>query len=80
MILLDQRRLPDEEVGLRCGSAIGVAAAYGYALAAARGERPRGRVPPAFEVTSSELVAAIVTGEGVHRAPYAESLPRAARS
>ena len=55
MILLDQRRLPDEQVELRCESAaavadairtlavrgapaIGVAAAYGYALAAARGE------------------------------------------
>jgi methylthioribose-1-phosphate isomerase len=54
-VLLDQRRLPDEEVELRCGSssevadairtlairgapAIGVAAAYGYALAALRGE------------------------------------------
>ena len=54
-MLLDQRRLPDEEVELRCRSAaevadairtlavrgapaIGVAAAYGYALAAARGE------------------------------------------
>jgi methylthioribose-1-phosphate isomerase len=55
VILLDQRRLPDEQVELRCESAaavadairtlavrgapaIGVAAAYGYALAAARGE------------------------------------------
>ena len=55
VVLLDQRRLPDEEVELRCESAaevadairtlairgapaIGVAAAYGYALAAARGE------------------------------------------
>ncbi len=55
VVLLDQRRLPDEEVELRCGSsaevadairtlavrgapAIGVAAAYGYAVAAARGE------------------------------------------
>jgi methylthioribose-1-phosphate isomerase len=55
VVVLDQRRLPDEEVELRCGSAsevaeairtlairgapaIGVAAAYGYALAAARGE------------------------------------------
>jgi len=55
VVLLDQRRLPDEEVELRCGSAtevadairslairgapaIGVAAAYGYALAAERGE------------------------------------------
>jgi methylthioribose-1-phosphate isomerase len=55
VVLLDQRRLPDEEVELRCGSAaevadairtmavrgapaIGVAAAYGLALAAERGE------------------------------------------
>jgi len=55
VVLLDQRRLPEEEVELSCGSArdvadairalavrgapaIGVAAAYGYALAAARGE------------------------------------------
>jgi len=55
VVLLDQRRLPDEDVELWCGSAaevadairslairgapaIGVAAAYGYALAALRGE------------------------------------------
>jgi methylthioribose-1-phosphate isomerase len=55
VVLLDQRRLPDEEVELECLSAaevaeairtlavrgapaIGVAAAYGYALAAARGD------------------------------------------
>ena len=55
VVLLDQRRLPDEEVELRCSSstevadairamairgapAIGVAAAYGMALAARRGE------------------------------------------
>ena len=55
MVLLDQRRLPEEEVELRCSSAaevaqairalavrgapaIGIAAAYGYALAAAREE------------------------------------------
>ena len=53
VVLLDQRRLPDEEVELECGSAaevadaiaqlairgapaIGVAAAYGLALAALR--------------------------------------------
>ncbi len=57
MVLLDQRRLPGEEVELECRSAaevaeairtlairgapaIGVAAAYGYALAVARGENP----------------------------------------
>jgi methylthioribose-1-phosphate isomerase len=55
VVILDQRRLPDEEVELRCGSseevadairtlairgapAIGIAAAYGLALAAASGE------------------------------------------
>jgi methylthioribose-1-phosphate isomerase len=30
---------------------------------------------PAFDVTPSELIAAIVTEEGVHRFPYAGSLP-----
>jgi methylthioribose-1-phosphate isomerase len=30
---------------------------------------------PAFDVTPAELITAIVTEEGVHRAPYAESLP-----
>jgi methylthioribose-1-phosphate isomerase len=29
---------------------------------------------PAFDVTPAELIAAIVTEDGVHRAPYAESL------
>src|SRR6185436_14102778 len=55
VVLLDQRRLPGEEVELRCESsaevadairtlavrgapAIGIAAAYGYAFAARRGE------------------------------------------
>jgi methylthioribose-1-phosphate isomerase len=55
VVLLDQRRLPGEEIELRCASsgevadairtlavrgapAIGIAAAYGYALAARRGE------------------------------------------
>ncbi|MGZ4318650.1 MAG: S-methyl-5-thioribose-1-phosphate isomerase [Gaiellaceae bacterium] len=57
VVMLDQRRLPDEEVELSCRSAaevaeairslairgapaIGVAAAYGYALAVRRGEDP----------------------------------------
>ena len=31
---------------------------------------------PAFDVTPAALIAAIVTEEGVHRAPYADSLPR----
>ena len=55
VVLLDQRRLPDDEVELACRSAaevadairelavrgapaIGIAAAYGYALAASRGD------------------------------------------
>ena len=29
---------------------------------------------PAFDVTPAELITAIVTEHGVHRAPYAESL------
>jgi len=32
---------------------------------------------PAFDVTPAALIAAIVTEEGVHRAPYADSLPGA---
>jgi methylthioribose-1-phosphate isomerase len=32
---------------------------------------------PAFDVTPAALVSAIVTEDGVHRAPYADSLPRA---
>ncbi|MDQ3065538.1 MAG: S-methyl-5-thioribose-1-phosphate isomerase [Actinomycetota bacterium] len=31
---------------------------------------------PAFDVTPADLISAIVTEEGVHRAPYSESLPR----
>jgi methylthioribose-1-phosphate isomerase len=31
---------------------------------------------PAFDVTPAELVTAIVTEHGIHRAPYHESLPR----
>jgi methylthioribose-1-phosphate isomerase len=30
---------------------------------------------PAFDVTPAALIEAIVTEEGVHRAPYEESLP-----
>ena len=33
---------------------------------------------PAFDVTPSSLVTAIVTERGIHRAPYAETLPREA--
>jgi methylthioribose-1-phosphate isomerase len=32
---------------------------------------------PAFDVTPAALIAAIVTEAGVHKAPYAESLPKA---
>ncbi len=32
---------------------------------------------PAFDVTPAELISAIVTEDGVHRSPYAASLPRA---
>ena len=35
---------------------------------------------PAFDVTPASLISAIVTEEGVHRAPYASSLPVPARS
>jgi methylthioribose-1-phosphate isomerase len=72
VILLDQRRLPDEEVELRCRSAaevaeairtlavrgapaIGVAAAYGYALAAERAED----LDAAYEVLASSRPTAV---------------------
>jgi methylthioribose-1-phosphate isomerase len=35
---------------------------------------------PAFDVTPAELISAIVTEHGVHRAPYAESLAQAGAS
>ena len=35
---------------------------------------------PAFDVTPAGLVTAVVTEEGVHRAPYASSLPPAVRA
>jgi methylthioribose-1-phosphate isomerase len=72
VVLLDQRRLPDEEVELRCVSAgevaeairtlairgapaIGVAAAYGLALAAARGED----LDAAYDVLASSRPTAV---------------------
>ena len=72
VVLLDQRRLPDEEVELRCGSAaevaeairtlavrgapaIGVAAAYGLALAASRGED----LDAAYDVLASSRPTAV---------------------
>jgi len=39
-----------------------------------------GAYNPAFDVTPAELIAAIVTEAGVHRAPFAHSLPRAVRT
>jgi methylthioribose-1-phosphate isomerase len=72
VVLLDQRRLPDQVVELRCGSAaevaeairtlairgapaIGIAAAYGYALAAERGED----LDAAFEQLASARPTAV---------------------
>jgi methylthioribose-1-phosphate isomerase len=72
VVVLDQRRLPEEEVDLRLSSAaevadairtlairgapaIGVAAAYGYALALERGEDPAG----AFDVLVSSRPTAV---------------------
>ncbi len=72
VVVLDQRRLPDEEVELRCASAaevadairtlairgapaIGVAAAYGLALAAVRGED----VDAAYDVLASSRPTAV---------------------
>ena len=70
--MLDQRRLPDEEVELRCASAaevadairnlavrgapaIGVAAAYGLALAVERGEDP----DAAYDILASSRPTAV---------------------
>jgi methylthioribose-1-phosphate isomerase len=72
VVLLDQRRLPDEEVELRCGSAaevaeairtlavrgapaIGIAAAYAYALAAESGED----LDAAYEVLATSRPTAV---------------------
>ena len=72
MVVLDQRRLPDEEIELRCASAaevadairtlavrgapaIGVAAGYGLALAAARGDD----LEAAYEVLVSARPTAV---------------------
>ncbi|HEU5490025.1 MAG TPA: S-methyl-5-thioribose-1-phosphate isomerase, partial [Gaiellaceae bacterium] len=72
VVLLDQRRLPEEEIELRCGSAaevaeairtlairgapaIGVAAAYGLALAATRGED----LDAAYEVLAASRPTAV---------------------
>ena len=72
VVVLDQRRLPDEEVELKCVSAadvaeairtlavrgapaIGIAAGYGYALAALRGED----LDEAYEVLASSRPTAV---------------------
>jgi len=72
VVVLDQRRLPDEEVELRCESAaevaeairtlavrgapaIGIAAAYGYVLAAERGED----LEDAYEVLAASRPTAV---------------------
>jgi methylthioribose-1-phosphate isomerase len=72
VVLLDQRRLPEEEIELRCGSAaevadairtlairgapaIGVAAAYGLALAATRGDD----LDAAYEVLAASRPTAV---------------------
>ena len=72
MVVLDQRRLPDEVIELRCASAaevadairtlavrgapaIGVAAAYGLALAASRGED----LDAAYDVLASSRPTAV---------------------
>ncbi len=72
MVVLDQRRLPDEEVELRCASAaevadairtlavrgapaIGVAAGYGLALAATKGED----LDAAYEVLATSRPTAV---------------------
>jgi methylthioribose-1-phosphate isomerase len=72
VVVLDQRRLPDEEVELRCASAaevadairtlavrgapaIGVAAGYGLALAAARGDD----LDAAYEVLATSRPTAV---------------------
>jgi methylthioribose-1-phosphate isomerase len=77
VVILDQRRLPDEEVEHRCGSAaevadairamairgapaIGIAGAYGYALAAERGDD--------LEAAYDELAAARPTAVNLQHA------------
>jgi methylthioribose-1-phosphate isomerase len=75
VVILDQRRLPREEIELRCASAaevadairtlairgapaIGVAAGYGLALAAARGED----LDAAYEALASSRPTAVNLG------------------
>jgi methylthioribose-1-phosphate isomerase len=96
VVLLDQRRLPDEEVELVCRSsdevaeairtlairgapAIGVAAAYGYALAAERGEDldAAARVLAASRPTAVNLTWAL--GEMRAIPPEPEALAARAR-
>jgi methylthioribose-1-phosphate isomerase len=101
VVVLDQRRLPDEEVELRCASsaevaeamrtlavrgapAVAIAAAYGYALAARRGEDLDAAGAALRALLAHVLVdetrpllqgARLTAWElDVHRAPYAQSL------
>jgi methylthioribose-1-phosphate isomerase len=93
VVLLDQRRLPDEIVELRCASAaevaeairtlavrgapaIGVAAAYAYALAAERGEdlEEAWRVLAASRPTAVNLVWALERMRGDPTAARARTL------
>ncbi len=93
VVLLDQRRLPDEEVELRCESAaevaeairvlavrgapaIGIAAGYGYALAAERGEDldEAYRVLAAARPTAVNLVWALEQLRGDPSAERARAL------
>src|SRR5438477_128971 len=80
VVLLDQRRLPDDEVELECRTvpelvtairelairgapAIGVAAAYGLALAAERGEDVEAAGIPHAVIADSAAAALMAAGE-----------------
>jgi methylthioribose-1-phosphate isomerase len=65
VVVLDQRRLRDEEVELVCRSSTEAAEEVTARFVARN---------PAFDVTPAELISAIVTEHAVHHAPYAESL------
>ena len=61
----------------------GTATGAGIPMEERAGAEVSSRFParnPAFDVTPAGLVAAIVTEAGVHRAPYAASLPTAVRT
>ncbi len=59
-----------------------LASGAGIAIEERDGEEVTARFParnPAFDVTPAALVSAFVTEQGVHRPPYADSLPVPAR-